>query len=94
MAAHHIVAFGDKRAAGAQEILKNFGIGINDAANGVFLPHRERNDKLGAHHRSVHTKRYYLEVDEWLQRARTREEAIAILNDIYQQLKNNTFSYR
>ena len=37
-AAHHIVAGGAAAAAQARAVLQRFGIGINDAANGVFLP--------------------------------------------------------
>jgi len=93
-AAHHIVAGNDSRAAGTREIFKSFGIGINADSNGVFLPHKERNDKLGTYHRSVHTDKYYSEVNQRLEEARTREEAIEILERIGQQLANNTFPYR
>ena len=37
-AAHHIAPWNDKRAAQVQELLEEFGIHHNSAANGVFLP--------------------------------------------------------
>jgi hypothetical protein len=37
-AAHHIVAGGTEAAAPARAVFQRFGIGINDAANVVFLP--------------------------------------------------------
>ncbi|KKP63777.1 MAG: hypothetical protein UR61_C0065G0003 [candidate division WS6 bacterium GW2011_GWE1_34_7] len=36
-AAHHIVAGGSRFAEKTREILKKFGVGINDAVNGAFL---------------------------------------------------------
>jgi RHS repeat-associated protein len=36
--AHHIVPENDPRAQDARDVLENFGIDINDADNGVFLP--------------------------------------------------------
>jgi hypothetical protein len=44
--AHHMVAFKDERASAARAILKKFGIGINDAENGVFLPASKEEAKL------------------------------------------------
>ncbi|PHB21070.1 cytoplasmic protein [Bacillus pseudomycoides] len=37
-AAHHIAPWNDRRAAQVQELLEEFGIHHNSAANGVFLP--------------------------------------------------------
>jgi hypothetical protein len=36
--AHHVVASGDIRAEDSREVIFEFGIGINDADNGVYLP--------------------------------------------------------
>ena len=37
-ASHHIVAGYSRKAAETRKILKKFGVGINEAVNGVFLP--------------------------------------------------------
>ena len=37
-AAHHIVAGTARLAQDARDVLYKFGVGINDAVNGVFLP--------------------------------------------------------
>jgi len=76
--AHHIVAGKAPGAARAREVLANFGIELDEAANGVFLP-----DKF---HRGLHTKMYYKTVNEALRTATNREQAIQILSDIRQSL--------
>ena len=62
--AHHIVARADKRARRSRDILFAHAIAVNDADNGVFLP-MAKNASAGAAtaHRSVHTNRYYIEVE-------------------------------
>ena len=66
VAAHHIVASGDRRAFRAQTRLFGWGIAINDADNGVFLP-RNRKSVVpslpnATRHSILHTDRYHLEV--------------------------------
>ncbi len=66
VAAHHIVASGDRRAFRSQTRLFGWGIAINDADNGVFLP-RNRKSVVpslpdATAHSVLHTDRYYLEV--------------------------------
>lgn len=63
--AHHIVAVNEDGAGPSKELLADWGIGINDADNGVFLP----SDKMGmsgfpqaAHHTSRHRGQYHFEV--------------------------------
>ena len=70
--AHHIVALADKEARRSRQRLFGWGIGINDADNGVFLPR----DGVGlpnypnaAHHTPHHRVRYHLQVWMRLQRA-------------------------
>jgi hypothetical protein len=91
--AHHIVAGNHKRAAVARDILKTFKIGINDPANGVFLPADESTQLINgeAIHASLHTKGYFEAVEEALKEATSREEAIAILRRIGQALQSRTF---
>jgi hypothetical protein len=67
----------------AREILKKFGIGINDAANGVFLP--------GAKHASTHTGNYFKAVTNALKGATTKSQAEQILRSIGQGLQNGAF---
>ena len=83
-AAHHIVAGGDARAATARAVLQRFGIGINEAENGVFLPRwvRSANANRSAVHAEVHTDAYYAEVNRLLGQAQTREEVVQALDFI------------
>jgi RHS repeat-associated protein len=82
-AAHHIVAGSAQGAAAARATLQRLGIGINDAANGVFLS--------GAEHAGVHTAEYYAAVNQALSGATTRAEAEQILQRIAGGLGNGTF---
>jgi A nuclease family of the HNH/ENDO VII superfamily with conserved AHH len=63
--AHHIVALRDDEAARSRLLMFRWGIGINDADNGVFLPSK----KVGmpgfpsaTHHTSNHSPEYHYEV--------------------------------
>lgn len=56
-AAHHIVAGKAPSAEAARQILLEYGVDINDAANGVFLPTIK--GEAGAYHPSLHTDGYY-----------------------------------
>ncbi|MBE5951419.1 MAG: hypothetical protein E7260_07455 [Lachnospiraceae bacterium] len=91
-AAHHIVAGASAKAAEARAILQKFGIGINDAVNGVFLP-TEKGVSEAMYHPSLHTDQYYRIVTELLSQANSREEVMDILVDIAEQLLNGTFPY-
>lgn len=92
-AAHHVVAGTDPRAAQARAILQRDGIDINEAANGVFLP---KNSKFAAPpvqtHSTVHTNRYYDEVNLELSRA-APGTVRDVLADIEQRLLNGTFPH-
>jgi hypothetical protein len=75
-AAHHIVAFSDKRAAVARQILRKAGIDRNSAVNGVWLP-RSTKAKIATKsaaysHSRVHTNVYYREVNRLLVNAQSR----------------------
>ena len=82
-AAHHIVAGSAQGAAAARATLQRLGIGINDAANGVFL--------RGAEHAGVHTAEYYGAVNRALAGATTRAEAERILQSIGRGLESGSF---
>lgn len=80
---HHIVAQHARRAEPAQEVLKRFGIDVDDPANGVFMPEVQ--------HDHLHTNAYYDAVNEALLQATTRAEAEAILRSIARRLEAGTF---
>jgi len=81
-AAHHIVAYGSKKAADARDILKKWEIDINSADNGVFLPE--------PYHWRVHTDAYYQAVARSLRGAASRDEALEVLNDFRTRLQAGT----
>ncbi len=87
-AAHHIVAEGAPEAAPAREVLGRYGIDINDAANGVFLPgyQTSANPAGAAVHGGLHTEPYYRTVNRRLGGATTREEVLDALDAIRNEL--------
>jgi len=99
-AAHHIVAWDDIRASQSRLRLAAFGIDINHAANGVFLPRFSKNIPLRAMpkayaHSIVHTRQYYLNVEflleETIAEGLGRKEIIETLQDIGEDLQSGTF---
>lgn len=89
-AAHHIVAGNARDASEARQILDNFKININDAANGVFLP-TEIGVSNAAYHPSLHTTNYYDKVNALLRNATSKQDAIDILGQISKALQNGSF---
>jgi hypothetical protein len=87
-AAHHIISGSAPEAAQARAVLQQFGIGIDEAVNGVFLPaNRAASNPAGAAvHSTLHTNKYYQQVTRMLSAATTRAEAEAALNAIRQAL--------
>ena len=67
-----------------------FGVDINDAVNGVFLP-TVKNASEAAYHPSLHTKAYYEKVTELLSSAQLKEDVIDILTDIAERLQKGIF---
>ena len=92
-AAHHIVAGGAARSAPARAVLQRFGIGIDEAANGVFLPANLKsvNPTGAAVHSTIHTDRYYAAVNQLLGRATSRQQVIQSLAYIRQRLLSGGF---
>lgn len=80
--AHHIVAHGEPDAAQIRGILEKFGIDINSAENGVFLPgYKKSPNPFGAAvHLSTNTGPYYKSVNAMLNKATNRSEAAATLD--------------
>jgi len=83
---HHIVPSGSnyKSAVEARKILERFGIDINVAGNGTFLP-RHIHNGLANNHRYMNT------VLMDLQKAMNKNEAIEILQRIGQCLLDGTY---
>jgi A nuclease family of the HNH/ENDO VII superfamily with conserved AHH len=81
---HHIVAHGAERAKPALAILKKFGINVDEAVNGVFLPGFEKslNPLKKAVHGNLHKNSYYDAVNEMLKDANSPAEVRRILRDI------------
>lgn len=59
-AAHHIVGDTSKGAKPARDILKKYGIDVDDARNGVFLPNKNNIDEAlsGIKHNGRHPDKY------------------------------------
>lgn len=87
-AAHHMVAKKAPAANAARRVLAEFGIRIDDAANGVFLPSSTRvaraQGSLAAPHSTIHTNEYHRAVLQTLRGANTREEALEALEQLQQ----------
>lgn len=89
---HHIVAANDRRAAKARDLLeKKFKIGIDDADNGVSL--RATKEGEGAYHPGLNTNLYHDTVYRLLRRAKSKKEAIEVLNTIGDRLSKGKFPY-
>lgn len=87
---HHTVAHSDIRAERAREILRDFDMKLDEAPNGVFLPGTPKapNPMNKAVHSKVHTNEYYKVLTERLGDAKSKEEAIKILEGIAKQLEH------
>lgn len=83
-AAHHVVAGAAPGAATARATLERFGVGINDAINGVFLPSAQ-------HAATLHTKQYFEAVNSALSSAKTRAEVEQTLQFIARGIQAGTF---
>lgn len=92
-AAHHIVAGSAPEAQEAREILEKYGIDINSAENGVFLP-TVKGVSSAAYHPSLHTTLYYRIVNRLLRNASSREDVIDILDSIREELLKRTINGR
>jgi hypothetical protein len=101
-AAHHIVPYtkeayaGDKRGEfvkRAQAVLEKFKVGINEAANGVFLPGKDvRVDSRnggGAYHPKVHTATIYKELADKLEKATSKSEVYKVLDEFRDRFVRN-----
>jgi RHS repeat-associated protein len=103
-AAHHIVLFEASKgprgqfARQSRGVLRKFGIHINDADNGVFLPTANHPSGPATRHQVVHTKTYTQAVRNRLQAAAstpgaTRATIQHELGQIRTELENGVFPY-
>ncbi len=94
--AHHIVPVTLKKLPGAEEaraILVKFGIGLENAANGVYLPTSFDDAVKAANHGSVHTKKYYEELLKRLDTTKSKEDVLIILDAIRKELLTGKFPH-
>lgn len=77
--AHHIVAQAAPEAVHARQVLKEVGICINDAANGVFIPKPL--------HIWIHNcDDYYGEVDRRLENLQSRDKVLVVLGELRDEI--------
>ncbi len=97
--AHHIVGRLHPDALLARNYLFNWGIGINDADNGVFLPRYATTSiasmPYASNHQGLHTVNYYLNVTLRLGDVlgQSVAEARLVLREIKSELIAGTFSF-
>lgn len=86
---HHIVAHGAERAKPALAILDKFGIDVDDAVNGIFLPgfKTSPNPFKKAVHGNLHKNSYYDAVNKLLKDATSPDDARRILKGIAEKLE-------
>lgn len=99
-AAHHIVPKNENRdwakedVDDARGILDSCGIGIDDAANGLYLPFNDDAECEGANHRKLHTKLYYEMISRALVNAFSGgcDQVQSQLKEIKNALRQNTLN--
>lgn len=84
--AHHVVEGNAKSAAKSREILKKFGIGINDAENGVLLRSDDNSIYRGALHNTSHDPKYSEYVFSKIKNSKSKAELISKLTEIKKDL--------
>jgi hypothetical protein len=83
--AHHIVASGAAAAAPARAVLARVGMDINSAFNGMFID--------ASYHSTLHTARYYANVNLFLSGATTQADVAARLTLIRGMINTRTFPF-
>lgn len=86
--AHHIVGSDSRFPASreSQNILKKFGIDINDPMNGILLPSDKSSILKGTIHRGGHTEAYCNRVRDLLKQAKTKEQCYEALDQVKKEL--------
>jgi hypothetical protein len=71
---------------------EQWGIGLNDAANGVWLPGSTApSDATGSYHERLHNSEYRDAISRAFEGIATRQDALDKLAEIKQQLQAGTF---
>jgi len=97
--AHHVVAAADGRAQESRKIIFHWGIGINDADNGLYLPRTASSNVPGlgsaTAHSGIHTTAYHFAIQARLFEVQEEDVTIgrATLRDIKQEILNDEFTY-
>lgn len=97
--AHHIVAASDRRALQSRSLLFDWGIGINDADNGLHMPKKWSSRVPGLDsstaHEVIHTDDYHFAVEARLTdvRGESSQQARQTLRVIKSEILNNEFIY-
>jgi hypothetical protein len=92
--AHHIVATGHRWAEKSREILAKFGVKLDWAENGVFLPSNLKSpnpNKAIVHSTLANNTLYYKKVERYLSQATSQADVIRRLKRIRETLENGTF---
>lgn len=77
-----------------RKILSSFGIDINSADNGVFLPVEDLEGlNKPINHRKIHTNKYYQNLYNELNKCKTKESVIETLHDIRDKILTGEFKY-
>lgn len=93
--AHHIVAHRDPEATNSRTLIYGWGIGINDADNGIFLPSKAvglPGYPKAPRHDPHHKAQYHVAVYVQLRRARDVEGGRTRLRSIKTQLLSGALS--
>lgn len=97
--AHHIIPEAEMRypsAVEARQILEKYGVDINSASNGVFLPDAPNYPHAGsaAVHRGSHTEAYYKYVRDELVNAdvHSADDVVDVLDNIRRDLLNGSIT--
>ena len=90
-AAHHIVAWDDKRASQSRAILEKYNVDINASDNGVFLPNILDRKQPGAYHRTLHTNEYHRKVTDIVTKATDGNDLLDRLELIKTKLEKDDF---
>jgi RHS repeat-associated protein len=89
--AHHIFGVTDFNSALGQK-LHGWGVDLNGAANGVWLPTKDYTGRVASIHRGRTGPAYRQAVNDRLTAATNRDEALEILADIKKELLDGTLS--
>ncbi|NCP98231.1 hypothetical protein GW796_00600 [archaeon] len=83
VAAHHLIPVKDKETQDARDILERYGIDINDAVNGVYLPTSKNNNGIqGIEHNGRHPQSYAEKVNNLIKDADKSGGKQAFLNEL------------